>query len=389
MEKTTVRRISPDDGNYFFGYYDLPAFSKDNKLHLAHKCDFIDRLQKKGDSIELGIIESEGGKYHPLGRTNAWNFQQGSMLQWNPKNPSREIIYNDYIDGEYVAVIMDIENGRKRYIERPVANVSKDGKYALSINFSRLIDFRPGYGYACEEDRFFNVNHPSDDGVWLIDMESGKSKLIISLDEIWNLTGAYFDKDQKLNINHITFNPDASRFFFITRNFPTDKRIYRSVTLTANRDGSGIFMLSDYGYMSHYYWMNNEDIILFGDLKEVSGERNKPRNFIIKDKTHDGHLFDENDFFEDNHMSFSPDRRLLISDTYPDADGNQSLRLYDMGTRKNTLIGKFRSMKFDIIDLRCDLHPRWNAAGTAVSFDSTHEMYRGIYIAENLPILTN
>lgn len=30
-------------------------------------------------------------------------------------------------------------------------------------------------------------------------------------------------------------------------------------------------------------------------------------------------------------------------------------------------------------DIRCDLHPRWNRNGTAISFDSIHENHRHVY----------
>ena len=39
----------------------------------------------------------------------------------------------------------------------------------------------------------------------------------------------------------------------------------------------------------------------------------------------------------------------------------------------------FYSMLPSCVDIRCDLHPRWNRTGTAFSFDSTHEGFRGIY----------
>jgi hypothetical protein len=34
------------------------------------------------------------------------------------------------------------------------------------------------------------------------------------------------------------------------------------------------------------------------------------------------------------------------------------------------------------MEIRCDLHPRWNRAGDAISFDSLHEGFRGVYSME-------
>ena len=41
-----------------------------------------------------------------------------------------------------------------------------------------------------------------------------------------------------------------------------------------------------------------------------------------------------------------------------------------------------RSRTRQTVDLRCDLHPRWMPGGSAVTFDSIHEGYRGIYRAD-------
>lgn len=46
------------------------------------------------------------------------------------------------------------------------------------------------------------------------------------------------------------------------------------------------------------------------------------------------------------------------------------------------MLGSFYSMPVSCNDIRCDLHPRWNDTGSAVSFDSTHEGYRGIYMID-------
>jgi hypothetical protein len=39
--------------------------------------------------------------FHPFGETTAWNFQQGSMLQWHPASPEDTVIYNTRQDGVY------------------------------------------------------------------------------------------------------------------------------------------------------------------------------------------------------------------------------------------------------------------------------------------------
>ena len=375
-----VRRISPADGEYFFGYYDLPAMR--GALHLAHKAPFADRLQKKGDRALVGVIDTDSGKFEELDETEAWNFQQGAMLQWNPAE-SDEIIYNCVADGEYRAAVMNIKTGKKRFLDMPVANVSPKGDYALSVNFSRIYDFRPGYGYASFADRFYYKNHPEDDGIFLTDIKTGKSKMIISLDELWNFAGSHFNgNDQKIAINHITFNTDGSRFLCLVRNFVKPGEQLITATVTANADGSDMFLLSDFAIQSHYNWRDRENVIFYASGKELSCSRGWANNYILRDKSHSGEPVADYFFVGDTHMSYSPDRTLLLADTYPDGNRMQALRIYDFAKDMLINIGKFYSLPRSVIDIRCDLHPRWDNEGKRISFDSTHEGIRGIYMTD-------
>lgn len=375
-----VRRISPADGEYFFGYYDLPAMR--GALHLAHKAPFADRLQKKGDRALVGVIDTDSGKFEELDETEAWNFQQGAMLQWNPAE-SDEIIYNCVADGEYRAAVMNIKTGKKRFLDMPVANVSPKGDYALSVNFSRIYDFRPGYGYASFADRFYYKNHPEDDGIFLTDIKTGKSKMIISLDELWNFAASPFNgNDQKIAINHITFNTDGSRFLCLVRNFVKPGEQLITATVTANADGSDMFLLSDFAIQSHYNWRDRENVIFYASGKELSCSRGWANNYILRDKSHSGEPVADYFFVGDNHMSYSPDRALLLADTYPDGNRMQALRIYDFAKDMLINIGKFYSLPRSVIDIRCDLHPRWDNEGKRISFDSTHEGIRGIYMTD-------
>lgn len=376
-----AKRISPASGDYFFGYYDLQPFC--GNLHLTHKLQFADRLHKRGDTVEIGLLNTDTAKYEKLDETGAWNFQQGAMLQWNPANPSSEIIYNSLLDDDYGATILNVHTGKKRFLDRPVANVSPNGNYALSINFARLYNFRPGYGYAQFGDAFYWKNHSPDDGIFLTDLTTGKSRLIISMEKIWEFSCRHFgNADQKIVINHITFNTDGSRFLFLVRNFPKPGQRHDTAIITANIDGSDMFLLSDYGVQSHYHWKDPEHVIFYSDGKEIACSRGWANNYILKDKTYEGELVADGFFDGDNHMSYSPDRKLLLTDSYADARRMQHLQIYNFEKNICTELGRFYAMPRDIVDLRCDLHPRWNQNGSKISFDSTHEGFRGVYMID-------
>lgn len=379
-----AKRLTPKGGEYFFGYYDLQPYNSDETLHLTHKTSFADRLQVRGDVAQIGVIDLKSEKFIEIETTHAWNFQQGAMLQWNPKAADREIIYNDIVDGQHVGVVLDIHFGKKRFLDRPVANVSRDGRFALSINMSRLYDFRPGYGYATPTDPFYYKNHSDSDGVFLIDMETGKSKLILSYEEIWNFSNAHahFGKDEKMVINHITFNPSGDRFLCLARNFPPKGQWHDTAIITANRDGSDLFLLSDYGVQSHYYWLNDKDVVFFSDGKELECTVGIGNNYILTDKTYEGKLIADGFWITDNHMIVSPDGKLMLTHSYPEWGNMQELWVYNFEKNHCVHLGNYYSIFRECTDIRCDLHARWNRRGNKISFDSTHEGFRGVYEVE-------
>lgn len=82
-------------------------------------------------------------------------------------------------------------------------------------------------------------------------------------------------------------------------------------------------------------------------------------------------------------MSWSPDRRWLLTDEYailPGNDGWTPLLLYDTSIGRRYEIGRFREPLDG--ELRCDLHARWNHAGTKVCVDSAHGGIRQMYLVD-------
>lgn len=380
-ELVRAERLTKDDAHYFFGYYDTPAWSGNNRYHLCHKAEFCDRIPTAEDEAILGYIDTNDHSFHSIGVTTAWNFQQGSMLQWHPVDSEETVIYNARKNEQYEGIVQNIITGAKQKLELPVANVDPTGKYAVSINFDRLFDFRAGYGYAGRIDPFRQSFHPAEDGIFLVDLTSGISRLILSLQQIWDFTKRSFGgQDRKLLINHITFNTDGSRLIFLVRYFPNPGETWGTAILTCDADGSDLFLLANYAYASHYHWRDSEHIVIHSRGAEVSNLGDQL--YEIEDKSYKGKPIDTDFFLKDGHCSYSPDRQFLLYDSYPDAEHYRSLYLYHLGEARGIVLGSYYSQPELEGDIRCDLHPRWNRQGTSISFDSTHEGRRAVYNLE-------
>jgi Tol biopolymer transport system component len=90
-------------------------------------------------------------------------------------------------------------------------------------------------------------------------------------------------------------------------------------------------------------------------------------------------MIDTTFFLRDGHCSYSPDRQHMLYDSYPDADGYRHLYVYSLKNKRGVTLGSYYSLPDIEGDIRCDLHPRWNRAGTHISFDSIHEGKRHVY----------
>ena len=385
-------RITPGNSHFFFGYYDLPAVDYAGR-HLCHKVRFRDHLPTPGDFTTLGWVPlpkderdvDDDSQYQPFSETRAWNFQQGAMLQWLL---SREdtCVYNTFDDGQFGSCIHNLRTGTRQKLNLPIANISQDGTKALCINMARVYDFRPGYGYEEIPDPFFAIEAPEDDGVFLMDLVTGNNRLLLSLSEAVRFlehSGEHIN-GRKVVINHITFNPSASRFLFLLRTFPSyPGDSWTTFLLTANTAGGDLVNHPVWGAASHYHWRDN-DSMLFYAKTSPSGPMEL---FLINDSRDSRQLIDPVFFRSDGHCSYSPDNRWILYDSYPDTstpDCLRSLQVYDIEHHAGFDLGRFRSEPVtpQNVDLRCDLHPRWLPDGHSITFDSIHQGFRGIYMAK-------
>ena len=77
----------------------------------------------------------------------------------------------------------------------------------------------------------------------------------------------------------------------------------------------------------------------------------------------------------DGHCSYSPDKRWVLYDTYPDRAMDQHVYLYDVVQKRRVALGAFQVPNAywgspPQNQWRCDLHPRFSRDGRSVVIDS-------------------
>src|SRR6056297_3517595 len=102
---------TPKNQSYKFGYYNYSPINKNGDKLLAHRIYFEGRLPKEDDIVDIGYFSLSDDKWFKLGKSYAFNWQQGSMLQWLGPDFNTEFIYNDVEGKNFVSRIVNIKTG--------------------------------------------------------------------------------------------------------------------------------------------------------------------------------------------------------------------------------------------------------------------------------------
>lgn len=380
-----ITRISPDDKahEYFFGYYDKSPWDITDRYMLCMRANNTWSDVSPKETADILLVDTEKkeddkNRVKKIAETKAWNVQQSCMLQWLGPDYCSRVLYNDYRDGKYVSVILTLATMEEKVIPAPVYSVSADGKFALTLDFSRLYNLRPGYGYYNVPEKTKGVALPNATAIWKIDLETGEVTALLKYTDFANFQPRPEMKEEGSvhKVNHIMLSPNGKRFMVLYRWFCGQRKYTRLVT--CNVDGTDMYVLSDDDMVSHCFWKNDSEILAF-ENKHNGG----PGYYLMKDKTQDyTHCWPQ--FSNDGHPSYSPDGSLIVTDSYPNRARVASINLMDGDeTRKEnkTIARVFAPFKYDN-DTRCDLHPRWNHAGDKICFDSIFEGHRGLYVVD-------
>lgn len=372
-----IERITPDDENeYFFGYYDKCPWSDDEKYILALR---VKNSLKEADSTEeaeIIRIEWKNKKIETLATTHTWNVQQGCMMQWLSND---EIIYNDFRDGKYCSVVLNLNTKLERIIGMPVYTISDDRKIALSLDFSRLHRLRPGYGYGNIPEVTKNEKCPDSTCIWKIDIITGEIVPLLKYTDFKSFEKKDTMVGAEHKVNHIMISPNGQRFMVLHRWFLNGVKYTRLVT--CNLDGTDMYNLADDNFVSHCCWKNNEEILSY--LKKEDGGKGY---YLMRDRTHE---YEKKwpELIMDGHPTYSQDESLVVTDTYPNRTRIQSIYIMQ-GNNVHRIARVFSPFKYKG-DVRCDLHPRWSKDKSQICFDASLDGKRGIYSVEVPSVLNN
>lgn len=363
--------LSNDQGNdsneFFFGYYDRSP-ELDGML-LYHE------MMKDGKSVNIVVEDMLTKKRRIIGNSTAFNWQMGARSIWIDNDT---VSYNTFEHDRYICKWFSLSEDKViRTFDYPLQDYSKEF-FFLGVNYQRLRSYAKEYAYYCLPEMSENEYEDyTNDGIWKTDVPTGKSSLLVSIEDILD-----FEPVERFNrgrhfVNHIMISPAGKSFIFIHRYYVNGKRFDRLMYY----DFQKLKCLMDGRVQSHYCWIDNHTVFGYGEYKAQKGF------YYIDVKT--GEVTKDTTLTEvhpkDGHPTAHGD--WVVVDDYLDLSRIQTLLAYNRKTHEIVKLCEFfHDLKHKEFN-RCDLHPRFSADGKNIYVDTIYSGRREL-LGLSVPTLT-
>ena len=184
-----VEQVTSGTLHHFFGYIGQCQTIPWNASGRYILCFEIDRMPKPNEAATVCVIDTQNrNRIIHLDKTHGWNPQQGTMFYWHPRHPETQFFFNDRDSrtGKVFTVLNNLAHKKRlreyRYNDTPIGNggVSSDGTFFMGLNYGRRARLRLVTGYPKALDWSAKEIAPANDGIFKVDIEMGKKKLLAS-----------------------------------------------------------------------------------------------------------------------------------------------------------------------------------------------------------------
>jgi hypothetical protein len=403
--RVPVHCVTPGATGCIHRYYDSSPFSPSGRYFAVTRLPFEDRQPKPGEVAEIVVVDLETGESRIVAETRGWDVQLGAQLQWGADDGT--LLYNDVETRDWMpyGVRHDLQTGEARRLGGTVYSVSAEGRWAASPCLRRMAVTQRGYGVVVPKDHIpDNRGASADDGIWITDLQSGNSRLLISLAQIVEQAGAALPVARRRGDFfgfHVKWNPQGTRLMLALRWLPRSwlpwkrKRRYGAKhVITMNADGSHVRVAVSAERWArgghHPNWCPDGEHVLMNLNTQGDGLRfarlaldGSTCETLVPGVPGSGH------------PTLHPDGIHLLTDAYVNeplafGDGTAPIRLVDLRSGAETQlvrIGIRPLAEHATGALRVDPHPAWDRSHTRIAFNACPDGRRRVYVADLREVL--
>jgi hypothetical protein len=338
-------------------------------------------------------------------------------VQWGANDET--LFFSDVDTSSWTphSVRLNPQTGERQRLDGPLYHASPDGRTLVGTNPRLMAKTQTGYGVVLPPDgQETRTGTPDDDGIWLTDVESKRSRLLISLREIGERFGDALGleggaDDWKVYAFHSKFAPSGDRLLFTTRSIRADydgerEPIQNPVgsglrfgIFTCRPDGSELSLAvpwQAWKHGGHHINFSADGNTLTMNLGGMGNPDNPRELRFVQVSATGGELTTMlPEMIGSGHPSLHRDGRHLVTDCYwherwkDEADGTTPLRWVDLKTGEEKHICRVGNRPPSTASgtLRVDPHPAWDRTWNYITFTGVAGGTRRLYIADMRSLL--
>lgn len=402
--KVPVWCITPNRGGCIHRFFDTSPISPSGRYAALFRFPFEDKMSEPGDRGEIVLIDLSTGEEQVVAETSGWEAQMGANINWGGTDD--ELYFNDVEPGAWLpfAWKLNPKTGVKRRMEGTVYHASSDGKWLISANMTTMRKTQPGYGVTVPDAAVRrNVGPSTDDGFYLTDTSTGKTKLFLSIAEILERADPPIrienPQAQEIYGFHSKFNPQGDRLMLSLRWFPAHPEPRWNLFKTSPKEVRFAWVTVDLAKTKIACAVGPEQWVKgghhgtwFPDGRRISMNLNidQEENIRFVQVNEDGSDLRKmrDDVWGSGHPTVHRDLINLVTDTYtqePTAfgDGTVPIRIVNLETGTEEVLVRINTAQ-PAADktLRVDPHPAWDRSWRFLTFNAFVGGTRRVFIAD-------
>jgi hypothetical protein len=267
-------------------FFDTSPISPSGRYLALLRLPYEGRSPSPADAGEVVLIDLQSGQERVIATSRGWEVQVGANVQWGRSD--EELYFNDVDPRTWkaFAVCVNPTTGSQRKLDGTVFMVSPDGTMLASHNLVKSRNVQRGYGVVIPDDLVGkNIGPVANDGVYLTDTKSGRSRMLVSLKTIYETAVPSIRVEKPEAYQYYCFqvkwNPQSTRLLTTLQCIPLTGGKTRHTLITMNADlrpettGTMGYDAHDYNYGMALTADDHSTSRERGKWSEASGERGK------------------------------------------------------------------------------------------------------------------
>jgi hypothetical protein len=384
----TLKQVSTN--RVIHRFFDTSPLSPSGRYLALFRMPYENKSPKPGDVGEVVVVDMKTGKERVVAQSRGWEVQLGANVQWGKSD--KELLFNDVdtTDWKAFCVVLDPLTGKSRRLDGTIFMASNDGKKIASYDLIKSTYAQVGYGVIIPKKLVErNIGPVDNDGIYITDIATGKSKRIVTIKDIYEKTTPSIaisnPQDYEYYCFQVKWNPQGTRLLTTVQWAPVKGGARLRSVITMKPDGTDIHTAVTPEQWAkgghHINWMPDGEHLSMN--LNIDGKDGLELISVKYDGSDLKTVFTPGS----GHPTFHPKGLpLIITDAYPDEpitkrNGTVPIRFLNTDTQKEEHIAEVFVSNVNG-EFRIDPHPAWDRTGRYVIFNGYTGGTRNVFVAD-------